>query len=43
MMFNFEERFSDSPFVERIWRAQTERTGPFLSIATSHWEMVISK
>jgi hypothetical protein len=43
MMFNFEERFSDSPFVERIWRAQTERTGPFLSIATSHWEMVVSK
>jgi hypothetical protein len=43
MMFNFEERFSDSPFVERIWRAQTERTGPFLSIAASHWEMVISK
>ena len=43
MLFNFEERLSDSPFVERIWRAQTERTGPFLSIATSHWEMVISK
>jgi hypothetical protein len=43
MLFNFEERFSDSPFVERIWRAQTERTGPFLSIAASHWEMVVSK
>jgi hypothetical protein len=43
MLFNFEERLSDSPFVERIWRAQTERTGPFLSIAASHWEMVVSK
>ena len=43
MMFNFEERFSDSFFVERIWRAQTEHTGPFLSIAASHWEMVVSK
>jgi hypothetical protein len=43
MLFNFEERLSDSPFVERIWRSQTERTGPFLSIAASHWEMVISK
>lgn len=43
MLFNFEERLSDSPFVERIWRSQTERTGPFLSIATSHWEMVVSK
>jgi hypothetical protein len=43
MLFNFEERLSDSPFVERVWRAQTERTGPFLSIAASHWEMVVSK
>jgi hypothetical protein len=43
MLFNSEERLSDSLFVERIWRSQTERTGPFLSIAASHWEMVISK
>jgi len=43
MLFNFDERLSDSPFVERIWRSQTERTGPFLSIAASHWEMVVSK
>jgi hypothetical protein len=43
MLFSFDERFSDSPFVERIWRAQTERTGSFLSIAASHWEMVVSK
>jgi hypothetical protein len=43
MLFNFEERLSDSPFVERIWRSQTERTGPFLSIAASHWEMVVSE
>ena len=43
MLFNFEERSSDSPFVERIWHSYTERTGPFLSIATSHWEMVISQ
>jgi hypothetical protein len=42
MLFNFEERFSDSPFIERIWRSHTEQTGPFLSIATSHWEMVVS-
>jgi hypothetical protein len=43
MLFNFKERLSDSPFVERIWHSYTERTGPFLSIATSHWEMVVSK
>ena len=43
MIFNFEERPSDSPFVERIWRAQSERTGDFLSVAASQWEMVVSK
>jgi hypothetical protein len=43
MLFNFEERLSDSPFVEKIWRAQSERTGDFLSVAASQWEMVVSK
>jgi len=43
MIFNFEERLSDSPFVERIWRTQSERAGDFLSIAMSCWEMVVSK
>jgi helix-turn-helix protein len=43
MLFNFDERPSDSPFVERIWWAESERTGDFLSIAASQWEMVVSK
>ena len=43
MLFDFEERLSDSPFVERIWCAQSERTGDFLSIAASQWEMVVAK
>src|ERR1043165_7138520 len=43
MLFTFEERLSDSPFVERIWQAQSERTGCFLSVAASQWEMVVSK
>jgi len=42
MLFDFEERLSDSPLVERIWCAQSERTGDFLSIAASQWEMVVS-
>jgi len=42
MLFTFEERLSDSPFVERIWRTQSERTGDFLSVAVSQWEMVVS-
>jgi helix-turn-helix protein len=43
MLFSFEERVSDSPFVERIWHSHTERTGSFLSIAASQWEMVVSR
>jgi Helix-turn-helix domain len=43
MMFAFEERPSDTPFVERIWCAQSECAGDFLSVAASHWEMVVSK
>jgi hypothetical protein len=43
MIFTFDERPSDSPWVERIWRAQSERTGNFLSVAASHWEIVVSK
>jgi AraC-type DNA-binding domain-containing proteins len=43
MIFTFEERLSDSPFVEKIWRAQSERRGDFLSVAASQWEIVVSK
>ena len=43
MIFTFEERPSDSPFVERIWRAHSERAGSFLSVAASHWEMVVTR
>ena len=41
MLLNFEERTSDSPFVERIWRTRSERAGSFISIALSHWQMCI--
>jgi hypothetical protein len=43
MIFTFDERPSDSPFVERIWRTQSERTGVFSSLAASHWEMVVTR
>ena len=43
MSFNFHERQSDSPYVERIWRTQSERTGDFLSVAANQWEMVVSR
>jgi AraC-like DNA-binding protein len=43
MLFTIEDRSSESPFVERIWCAQSERTGDLLSIAMSNWEMVVSR
>jgi hypothetical protein len=42
MLFSFDERPSDSPLVERVWYAQSERTGDFLSVAASQWEMVVA-
>lgn len=38
-----EDRPSDSPFVERVWRCHSEGTGPFLSIAQSRCELVVTR
>jgi hypothetical protein len=43
MFIIFEDRPSDSPFVERVWRCHSERAGPFHSMAASHWEMVVTR
>jgi len=43
MIFFDEDRPSDSPFVERIWRCHSEGTDPFRSIAASRCELVVSK
>ena len=43
MFIIFEDRPSDSPFVERIWRCHSERAGTFLSMAESRWEMVVTQ
>lgn len=43
MIFNFEERPSDSPFVEVVWRDHCVGEGPFTSMATSHWQMVVTR
>src|SRR5690348_12626633 len=42
MTFLFEDRPSDSSFVETIWRARSERAGSFISLAASTWEMVVT-
>ncbi len=38
-----EDRPSDSPYVERVWRSHSEGADPFLSIATSRCELVLSR
>jgi len=43
MIFNFEEKLSDSPFVDVIWRNHSESGGPFISVAMSRWQMVVTR
>jgi hypothetical protein len=43
MFLVFEDRPSDSPFVERVWRCHSERAGTFLSVAASHCELVVTR
>ena len=42
-IFPFEERQADSPFVEKIWRTRSVPYDAFISIAASHWEMVVTR
>jgi AraC-like DNA-binding protein len=39
----FNDRPSDSPFIERVWRCHSGRAGTFHSVAASHWEMVVTR
>ena len=43
MFIFFEDRPSDSRFVEKVWRCHSERRDSFSSVAACHWEMVVSK
>jgi hypothetical protein len=44
MLITFDDdRSSDSPLIERVWRSHSERAGTFLSIAACHWEMVVTR
>lgn len=42
-VFTFAGRASDSPYIEAVWWSQSDRAGEFLSVAASHWEMVITE
>lgn len=39
----FEDRASDSALIERVWRCRSERAGRFLSVASPHWEMAVTR
>lgn len=44
MFLEFEDRPSESPLVERIWRSRSAGGGGvFTSVAASHWEMVVTR
>jgi AraC-like DNA-binding protein len=40
-LFHIDVRGSDSPFVDKIWRACSVPFEEFISVAASHWEIVI--
>jgi len=39
----FEERLSDSRFIERVWRCRSERGGKFISLAASNFEIAVTR
>jgi len=44
MFIHFDtDRPSDSPFVERVWSCHSASGGPFLAVASTHWEFVVSR
>ena len=43
MLITFADRPSDSPLVERVWRSHSDRAGVFHSIATCHWDVVVTR
>jgi hypothetical protein len=43
MFLIFQDKLSDSPFVERVWRSHSERAGTFLSVAAGHFEMAVTR
>jgi hypothetical protein len=38
-----EERFSDSPYIDRVWHTHSGEGGSFISVANSSWGMVVTK
>src|SRR5215469_6698968 len=41
-LFTFERRSSRSPMIEQTWQTRSEPAESFISVAVSHWEMVVT-
>jgi AraC-like DNA-binding protein len=42
-LFAIEARSSRSPLVEETWRSRSEPAESFISVAATHWEMVVTR
>lgn len=43
MSFTYEDRLSDSPYVQTIWHTWTESKGCYLAAADGSWDILISR
>jgi AraC-like DNA-binding protein len=42
-LFTFDRRSSRSPLIEQTWQTRSEPERSFISVAVSHWEMVVTR
>ncbi len=42
-LFTFERRSSPSPFVDETWQTRSEPEASFISVAATHWEIVVTR
>jgi AraC-like DNA-binding protein len=40
-IFHLEQREADSPFIDAIWRTRSAPHPSFISVAATHWEIVV--
>ena len=43
VFLHFEDRPSESPVVEKVWRARSDRADSFMSVAASHFEIAVTR
>jgi hypothetical protein len=43
VFLHFEDRSSESPVVEKVWRARSDRADSFLSVAASRFEIAVTR